>query len=255
MLTNEPFYYPGQGPHAFLLLHGLGGGIYELQPVGERLHQMGFSVSGFNYPGHDFPSERMPYSHWEQWHERIVEQYEKLRENHDTISIVAFSTGCPLALKLIQSHPADRLILLSPFLNIKHEWYYGMTPEFYVRNLATLIPDVPRRRLAIQDPIMLKHAEAACFFKSFNIRAVQSALELIEQVKPTLPEVTADTLIIQSHRDSIVQPDGAAYLMQNLGSANKSIHWLERSNHVVTLDIERHTVMDKITDFLLPIAV
>ena len=62
-LDNTPFYLPGDerlGRHACLLMHGLGGGVYEMKLLGYHLHAQGFSVKGVNYPGHDKPAVRMP---------------------------------------------------------------------------------------------------------------------------------------------------------------------------------------------------
>jgi carboxylesterase len=252
MLSNQEFYHHKEQGTACLLLHGLGGGIYELQPLGEVLHQRGISVMGFNYPGHDQQVLRMPESKWEQWLERIHFQYEALAKNHDTVHVVGFSTGCPLALKLLETHPVGKLILLSPFLAIKHQWYYGMRPEFYVKHLGHHLKEVPRLRLPIKDPGMLRHAEKAAFMKSFNLKAVQSALNLIEGVKSQLHRVENDTLIIQSSQDRIVDPSGAQYLMDNLGSSQKTLQWLNRSDHVISLDWERLAVYEQIMGFIQP---
>ena len=58
------------------------------------------------------------------------------------------------------------------------------------------------------------------------------------------------TLIIQSPLDRVVCPSGAHYLMENLGSPIKELLWLEKSNHVVTLDVEREQVLERISQFL-----
>lgn len=256
-IDNKPFYLEGDeryGHHACLLMHGLGGGVYEMKLLGYHLHAQGFSVQGINYPGHDKPAQRMPGSRWEEWLEHSHDTYEALAKNHDSVSLVGFSTGCPLALRLAHVNAAegtiDKLILLSPFFKIKSEWYYMLPPEQYIDSALRFTEIIPRFGLPIHDPDMLKLARETAYLKTFNLTAVQSALELIADVRERLPEITNPALIIQSQRDRVVCPTGASYLMDHLGSANKELIWLNQSNHVITMDLERQRVMDHVGEFI-----
>ncbi len=148
-LSNQPFLLESAtSDHACLLLHGLGGGVYEMQLLGEYLHQQGFTVQGINYPGHDQPLTKMPTSRWQEWYEHIVENYQKLVQRYTNVSIIGFSTGCPLALYLAANNPVKHLVLLSPFLAIRHEWYYLLRPEVYLFSLGYFLSDVPLTRVA-----------------------------------------------------------------------------------------------------------
>ncbi len=255
-LNNEPFYLqPEQGSReAFLFLHGLGGGVYEMRPLAEQLWQQGYAVAGFNYPGHDQPAPRMPASTWQQWYERVEEQYFRLLESHDRVSLVGFSTGCLLALHLVAQHQEkDRihqLVLLSPFLKVRMEWYYLLQPERYVRALGGIIRHVPRWRLPIRDPQMQALALEAAYFKTFNIPAVRSALELIQRVDGEIERVDRPTLIVQSTGDRVVCSTGAKILMERLASPQKEVLWLEKSDHVLLLDGERERIAERVLSFV-----
>lgn len=251
-LSNQPFLLESaNSDHACLLLHGLGGGVYEMQLLGEYLHQQGFTVQGINYPGHDLPAVKMPASRWQQWYEYIEVNYQKLRQNYPHVSIIGFSTGCPLALNLAATNPVSNLVLLSPFFAIKHEWYYLLRLELYLFSLGYLIADLPRLYgLPIQDQIMLRAAQETAFFQTFNLAAVRSAMELIDRVKPLLNQIDIPTLIIQSPKDRVVDPEGARIIYQQLGSQQKKLYWLKQSNHIISLDVERDEVFAQISDFL-----
>lgn len=250
-LDNEPFYWPNPdteaGQHAVLMLHGLGGGSYELRPIAERLHKMGFSVQGLNYPGHDQPAIRMPPSVWPEWYGHIEAAYQQLQLNHQRISLVGFSTGCPLALKLAHQYPVDRLVLLSPFLEVKRQ--FSIPLELMIGPFSQLWEHIPRLTLPIRDREIREQAKALSMIETFNLRSVRSALELIREVKPLLANIQNPTMIIQSHQDTVVDPRGAHYLMQHLGSSHKSLHWLEHSNHIIPLDVEREMVFSKVLAF------
>lgn len=252
MLSNEPFLWRGAGEHACLLLHGLGGGVYELQWLAERLLAAGLTVQGFNYPGHDRPAHRMPPSRWTEWYGRALEHYLALQQEYPRLSLVGFSTGCLLALHLAFAHPVHKLILLAPFFAIRHRWYYLFRPEQYLNSLGWLLEEVPRFRLPIRDGDVRALAERVAYLRSFNLTAVRSALELIERVRGEVASIQVPTLILQPRQDTVVDPDQAAWLYRELGSAEKTLHWLERSDHVLTLDCERETVFAQVCAFLTP---
>lgn len=221
-----------------------------MQLLGEFLHQQGWTVQGIAYPGHDRIEPKMPASTWSQWYGHILDTYQKLCQTYAQVSVVGFSTGCPLALHLASQHPVDKLVLLSPYLLIRRQWYFLVPVENYIQALGWLITDVPRLRLPIFDPEMHRQAMEIVFYQTFSILAVKSAMELIELVKPKLPALQNPTLIIQSTKDTIVDPSGAEYLYTHLGSTQKQIIRLSNSDHVLPLDFEREPVFKAVGEFL-----
>jgi carboxylesterase len=250
VLKNEPFILEASRQEVCLLLHGLGGGAYEMQLLGEYLHSKGLSVQAINYPGHDRPSAKMPASTWQDWYGHIRNTYESLSSRYGQVNVIGFSTGCPLALHLATEFSIKKLVLLSPFFAIRREWFYLLPPEAYLYSLGRLIDDVPRRHPPIRDQQVRRHAEQAAYFRTFNLPSVRSAFELIDQVKVRLPEICVPTLIIQSPRDSVVDPSGATFLYDHLGSQTKKLHWLKDSDHAIALDSEREEVFQHTFDFL-----
>jgi carboxylesterase len=249
-LENKPFFLKGSPSHACLMLHGLGGGAYEMQFLGEFLNQRGLTVQGILYPGHDKPGN-MPRSRWQDWYAHSLETYRTLVQTYEQVSIIGFSTGCPLALYLASEHPVHKLVLLAPYLKLKSEWYYGFPLEVYVNTLGWLITDVPRMGLPIFDGKMQQQALAVAFSRTFNIGSVKSAMELIAQVKSRLSAIRNPMLIIQSRKDHVVDPAGAAYLYEHVGSIEKKLHWLENSDHIITLDRDREEVYRMVSEFMV----
>uniref|UniRef100_B8HYQ3 Carboxylesterase n=1 Tax=Cyanothece sp. (strain PCC 7425 / ATCC 29141) TaxID=395961 RepID=B8HYQ3_CYAP4 len=253
MLTNTPFLLTSSDrERACLLLHGLGGGVYEMQLLGQHLWESGFTVQGILYPGHDQPCERMPRSTWQEWYGHVQESYEKLQQTYAQVTVVGFSTGCLLALHLAAHYPVDRVVLLCPYLLIRRQWFYLLPLEAYLFSIGWLLEDVPRWRLPLTDPIMHELALKAAFFRSFNLSAVRSAIELIALVKTELSSITQPTLIIQSKKDTVVDPSGAAYLYHHLPTPQKQLIWLQNSDHIIPLDQERAQVFALVRQFLNP---
>ena len=82
-------------------------------------------------------------------------------------------------------------------------------------------------------------------------RQCLSALELIDTVKPLVPGITAPALIMQGQLDTVIEPAGAVWLHENLGSADRTIVRLARTDHVVALDRERDQVIAVTRAFVL----
>lgn len=244
VIGNVPFVYPGdeEKDHAVLLLHGLGGGAFEHVLLGRHLNQHGFTVEAINYPGHDRPHWRMPASCWTDWYSAVVEAWERLRARHSRVSVGGFSTGCLLGLHLAVMHPVESLVLMSPFLAIRRYWFYLLPPEVYLHSVGPFVREVPRRPLPIRDPVVRRAASKATWLRTLNLDAARSATRLISLVKRELPTVSTPALVIMSRRDTVVDPSGAVLLHERLGSPVKRLLWLDRSDHLVPLDVEREVV-------------
>lgn len=244
ILSNQPFFLKNTAndKNVCLLLHGLGGGVYELQHLGQNLYEKGWSVKGINYPGHDKSTEKMPYSTWQEWYHYIEKVYQELKNEYLSVSLIGFSTGCLLGLHLAACNPVQTLVLLSPYISLKYKWYYLLPSEIYLFTLGKFIKDVSQAQKPIQDKDMREKAEKVAFFQTLNVKAIRSTNQLIKIVKKEIPHIKVPTLIIQSHKDSVVNPSGAKFIYENLGSDIKELHWLQESDHLIALDSEKEEV-------------
>jgi carboxylesterase len=229
----------------------LGGGPYELQPVITSLEAEGITVSAPILPGHDGPTPVMPPSRWQDWAATADSAFNALSATGRPVSVVGFSTGATLALELATRKPVSRQVLLAPFLAIRFTRVIPLHPAKVIRPLARILPNLMRRAPAVRDPEMRKWASKSDRFRTFNLLATLSALELIDHVKPLVPAITVATLIIQGKLDTVVEPAGASWLYRNLGSADKTIVTLPRSDHLVALDRDREQVIDMTKAFIL----
>ena len=236
---------------ACLVLHGLGGGPYELEPLTEALEAAGLRVLAPILPGHEGPGPIMPASAWQDWFAAVESAFDALASKGARIAVIGFSTGATLALHLASRRPALRLVLLAPFLAIRYSRLIPIRPATYLRQFARLIPNLPRRQPAVRDPEMRRRARSADRFRTFNISAAVSALDLIDVVKTSLETIKTPTLIIQGELDTVVDPALASWLLDHLGSEQKTLVTLPRSDHLVALDRERDRVIGLTRDFVL----
>jgi carboxylesterase len=248
----DPAPKPPDPPGACLLLHGLGGGPYESAPLFDAIEGAGLPVDAPTYPGHGGPGPHMPRSTWPEWFEVVVDCFDRLAERYGKVAVVGFSTGGTLALHLAANRPVDRLGLMAPFLAVRRRWYYGLPPEFYLGTLGRVVRRLPRRKSAVTDPLLRAEVERQIAFRTFSLDAARSAVELIRIVRREAPGITAPTLIVQSRRDSIVDPLGARWLSHHLGTPEDRLRvvWLDRSDHLLAIDVEREAVIREVFGLL-----
>jgi carboxylesterase len=239
------------GPPSCLVLHGLGGGRFELAPLIDALGRAGCAVRSPTLPGHEVTGPIMPASSWFEWIEAAEATFDELAAMGRPVVVVGFSTGGTLALLLATRRPVARLVLLAPFLAIRFGHLIPFHPSVYLRPIARVLPDLPRRPAPARDPEARHRLGPIARFRTFSLRATLSALELIEHVKPLVADIYVPTLILQGRRDTVVEPLGAAWLALHLGSTEKKLLYFRRSDHLLALDFERDRVVAASVSFAL----
>lgn len=233
-----------------LILHGLGGGPYEVGPIVDALAKAGVRVAAPILPGHDGPGPRMPHSCWEDWATTAEAAFDDLAAGGAPVAVLGFSTGGTLALRLASRRPVDRLVLLAPFLAIRYSGLIPVRPRSYLERVARVMPDLPRRPPAVRDAEMRRWAASQSHFRTFSLPSTLSALGLIEQVMPEVPAIQVPTRILQGRLDTVVEPRNATWLDHHLKAEDKRLLWFDRSDHLLALDRERERVAAAALDFV-----
>jgi carboxylesterase len=234
-----------------LVLHGLGGGPYELGPLIDAMKSEGLRVVAPVLPGHEGPGPVMPASCRRDWSVAAEAAFDDLSAGGAPVVVLGFSTGGTLALHLAARRPVTRQVLLAPFLAIRFSGLIPLGPASYLRQVARVFPNLPRRPPAVRDPEMRRWVRSSACFRTFSLHATLSAIELIEEVKPLVPAIATPTLILQGRLDTVVEPVNAAWLYGHLGSTRKDLIWFERSDHLLALDRERDRVIAAALAFIL----
>jgi carboxylesterase len=232
-----------------LAIHGLGGGPHELEPLTDALRAAGRRVESITLPGHDGPGPVMPASTWPEWVAAVEARLDEMGRDRPPV-LIGFSTGATLALHLASRRPVDRLVLIAPFLAIRYTSRLPFRAAAIVRALARVVPDLPRRRPAVRDRDARRRLAALERFRSFNLPAAASALDLIETVAAALGTIEAPTLILQGRLDTVVEPARASWLLDRLGSRRKRLVTLDRSDHLAPHDHDRDRLAAEVLAFL-----
>lgn len=233
----EPFFFPG-GRRGALLVHGFTGAPSEMRPLGEFLHKQGFTVWGPRLCGHGTTVEEMAGTKWPQWYSAVEDGYHLLKAVCDEVYVAGLSMGGLLAFNLAAEYPVAAIAALSTPIYIADR----RLPLLPVYSLFRSYVPKRRRKMDAGDVYNISYDRTP-------LTSLTSLVKLIRRVDALLPRINTPALIVQSLREHTVRPESASYIADKLASREKRLVWLEKSGHVVTLDIEREQVFQAVGDF------
>lgn len=238
---SEPLYIEGNKT-GVLLLHGFTGSPYEMKELGRYLGKKGYSISIPLLTGHGTIAKDLKNCKWYDWFEDSKQALFKLRKNCSKIIVVGLSTGASLALHLAAHYQVEGIVALSPALILKNK----------ISRLLPFIPPIITYRYKKGGPdISDNEARAkAVTYNKTPIKAAKQILKLYDHLKMDLPEIYVPTLIIQSEQDHVVDFKGAQWIYEHISSKEKQFLKLQKSYHVVTLDVEKEIVFREVEQFI-----
>jgi len=258
-----------------LLLHGLTGTPTEFAYVARFMrHRGGLSVECRRLVNHGQPMAILAETRWEQLLEsaRAHLRTARARADCDGVPLVVggLSLGAVLALVLAAEQPqaVDGVVALSPTL-----FYDGWNVP-WTQRLIPLAAYLPVRRFAylreqppygIKDEILRKRVAATyegarlgddahaaeLGYSHFPLQLFCEMRHLIARCMHGLPAVHAPLLVVQAVHDDATSPRNADYILERVRSVQKELVLLENSYHVITADLDRAIVADRMTRFCL----
>lgn len=233
---------PSGASAAALCLHGLTGTPYEVRPLAEALARRGLRARGPALPGHNATPEALAAVSWSEWLAAARAELDALREAHERVFAVGLSLGGLLCLALAAEGGVDALAITGTPLRLRHP-------------LARLVPLVKRAR-----PLMPKAGgsdilddAARARHPSYPVMPLASVHELMRLqrvVRGSLARVRAPILVAHGVHDRTAHPDDARALVAAVTSPEKELLWLERSGHVVPVDVDGPRLAEAVAGFL-----
>ncbi len=261
METLDRSSFHAGGRVGFLLVHGLGGTPVELRFVAQGLARAGYTVYCCQLAGHCGTVEDLRTSTWQQWYASVEKAHDQMKEHCDVIIAGGLSMGGILALHLARNRPegVHGLALYAPTL-----WMNGWSMPWYSRVLRYIRPtplkveinlpehepygikDERIRSFVVRSMLSGDSSQAGVF--STPVRAFAHFNSLVATVKRGLGKISTPTLIIHPREDDIADLDNAIYLQRNLAGPVDMVV-LDDSYHIITLDRQRHMVIDRSATF------
>jgi carboxylesterase len=198
-------------------------------------------------PGHEGDPRALCNLPWPAWVEGARRELANLGKARRTF-LVGCSMGGLVACALAHAL-RDRvagLALLAPALELSG---VARLAGFLARRtpaceLLPLVPkvggsDVRDRAMRRDNPTM----------PAVPLKAVGELVDLARHVDALLPAITAPALVVAGRHDHTVKLSGARRLAQRIGSGPARLVVLERSYHLVGIDVERDRCAEEVSSF------
>ncbi len=239
--STEPFFLPG-GSTSCLLVHGFTGTPKEMRWMGEYLNHQGHTVLGVRLAGHATKIEDMVRMRWWDWLASVEDGYNLLKGISEHIFIIGLSMGGSLSLYFASQFPAAGLIAMSTPYALPNN------PRLrFVKFISNFKPYLEKGGSDSQDQ------EALADHISYHAnptRSIGELNDLLAKMRASLPKVTLPVLMMHSHNDKYVDKENADNIFAHLGSADKTMLWLDQSGHVIPREPEREIAFKAASDFI-----
>ena len=268
MIQQTDFFFEG-GRSGVLLIHGLTGTPMEMKLLGKGLNRAGFTVHGMQLAGHCGNVDDLLATGWHDWYASVEEAADELRSKVDHLFVGGLSMGALLALKLAAERPEQvcgvgvygatfrydgwsipavaRLSFLLPLfkkLGIGRNRSFMEAPPYGIRD---------ERLRAQVSTAMLGGDSAAAGLPGNPWYSLADMYELAADVRQRLSQVTAPCLVAHASEDDVASVKNAELVMREV-SAPVELLLLKDSYHMITIDKERRTLIERSAAFFEAIA-
>ena len=244
-MSQDRWELGSDGERGVLCIHGFTGTPYEVRPIGEELARRGIVAVGPLLPGHE-GVEALARTGWIDWLNAVEAELAALRRRCRRVAVAGLSLGGLLATSLARRHPdLAALCALATPLWLPPTWDAAIRAAAFVTRAR--LTAIPKAGADIRDPAAKRGFPT---LSAMPIAALRSLLDLARRVRAELPHVHVPTLVIHGDGDHVAPPACAAELYRRVATADKRLVRLPRSFHIVTVDVERDTVLREVGDFI-----
>ena len=228
-LEGDAFFWHA-GKTGTLLVHGFTACPAEVRPLGEYLHQRGYTVSAPLLPGHNTSPQDMNRKRWHDWTNTVEQAYQELKAKCDRVFVCGESMGGLLTLYLASEHPelAGIVVYSTALRIVNHD-----STMLQARLLHRFIVCVEKQD---REP-----SAADARWRGYTVNPIPALVQLgnlQNEVRQRLPRIHQPLLIIQGRLDKSIDLQSGEIILREVGSTQKELHWLDNSTHCVILDCE-----------------
>lgn len=241
VLAGAEEFSLGEGTVGVLLVHGFTGSPQGLRGLGEYLAQRDLAVEGIRLPGHGTTWQDLNARKTQEWIDAVEAGFATVAAGRRKVFVVGLSFGAALCLDLAARNPDDvaGLVTLAGlvYTNDPRRW---LAPV--IRRLTASLPGIGN------DIADRETAELA--YDRLPTTAAYEMLRFIRGARAALPNVRCPILVMHSRNDHTVHPGNAQVIFDTVASEDKELVWLDKSYHVITLDVDKEEVFERTHDFI-----
>ena len=236
----EPLFIDGN-KYGVLLLHGFTGSPYEMKPLADLFAAKGYSISLPLLSGHGTIEEDLIDCKWYDWFQDAKKSLFDLRKKCEKIVAIGLSVGGSLALHLAAHYQVEGVIALAPGLYFKEKKtkLLPFTAPFLRYCIERGGPDIKDDNERVK----------AVSYKRTPIKAAMEVLKLFRHLKIDLPDIYSPVFLAHSKNDHVIDYKSSETIYAEISSMDKRFLKLEKSYHVLTLDVEKEVLFREIQKF------
>lgn len=235
-----------------MVLHGFTANLDSVRELFAPLGRTGLDLVTPLLRGHGLSSpDHLREVTWPDWFDDAEQAMAASAGSCGKLVVIGHSMGALLALQLAARHPdlVDSVILATPPIRLTSllgPW----RPLHFLAPLISMLIDRWEIESRFADPscaIMPAHYDWA------PTMTIMSMFDLVQATLPVMGLVRAPALIIQSRHESVVLPESAEIILQAIATSpeEKSVIWLEKSDHQIFCDCERDIAVRAVTEFVV----
>lgn len=235
------------GAPAVLAVHGFGGTPAEVALVTDAARRLGLRHHAPLLPGHGTSPADLATRTLRDWTAAVETALDTASPGGEPAVVAGLSLGSVLALRVAITHPerVRGLILLANAV-----WLAAPMPAWALALVARLgAPDlqIPKSGPDITDPIA---RDSHLNYDTQPLRAAAEVWRAGRSVRPDLGRVQCPVLIVHGQRDRVCPVTNARRVAARVASTDKQVVVLPRSAHIVTRDVDRAELSERVTAFL-----
>ena len=245
-------------PKAVLLLHGLTGSPTELIYLGKALYKAGYDVHCPVLPGHSGKLQDVKKTHWRDWYEFSIEQFDQLKGRYSDVYIGGLCLGATLAAAVAEERKDVKgLALMAPLMDIDGwamPWYRFMLPltTYTPLKFFYLFPEkgvMGVKNEIVREKMKEAFAQGNDALDSFPLICVLELQRFSRFVIKRLSRLTAPMMMFHSEYDDFASIANAEIIFDSAFSRVKEFVRLKDSYHLIAIDNDRELVAQKIISF------
>ena len=230
-----------------LLIHGYMASPFEVKGLAEYLGEKGFIVFGVRLKGHGTTPEDLSIRTYEDWLLSVKEGYVFLSQFCSKIFVGGFSLGGVIALyfQTIANNLAGAFAV-SPPIKLK-DFASNFVPAINMWN--RLIKKVSLNKLAKE--FVTNNPEHKHINYVRNPLSTLDELEkMVNKLEDNIKKIQLPNLIIQSHKDPVVDYKGTLKMFENIDTNFKELFLVDAQKHGILIGEDAIRIYKVIHEFL-----
>jgi len=256
MQGAEEIRLAGGNRRACLLLHGWLTTPADFGDLPARLAAAGWDVYAPHMKGHCTHPRDMIDLTADDILDKARKDYAELRGQYDEVAVVGFSIGGTTALLLAADPPTDlpapeKLVLVAPFLGIRHKWYYVLPARWWHSMVSPFVPYIGRGKSILR----INRKEGLARLVTYTVyptSANDATFELRRRALATAAEArpAGPVLMLYAPGDDVCSPSAERGMFAQLPHAENRMFIAPKSNHHILNDYDREEAIQAIVEFL-----